>query len=74
MQLKERYESMNKLKETRFRKEKSQLQLYLETGIAPCIISWIENGRWNPSEKEKIKLANALNTEVDWLFPKENNI
>ena len=64
----------NRLKEARFKKGKSQLQLFKETNIWPARISYIENGRWNPSEKEKIKLADALNVEEDWLFPKENNI
>ena len=63
---------MNRLREARSKRRKSQLKLYLEIGITPCIISWIENGRWNPSEEEKVKLANALHVEVDWLFPKES--
>lgn len=66
-------EKMNRLREARSKRRKSQLKLYLETGITPCVISWIENGRWNPTETQKIKLANALHVEVDWLFSKENN-
>jgi len=64
---------MNRLREGRFKKKKSQLKLYLESGVTPCIISWIETGRWNPTETQKIKLANALGVEVDWLFPKKNH-
>jgi transcriptional regulator with XRE-family HTH domain len=64
---------MNRLREVRSNRRKSQLKLYLETGITPCIISWIENGRWNPSDEEEAKLAKALNVEKDWLFPKEGN-
>ena len=64
---------MNRLKEARFKKNQTQLRLYLETGITPCVISWIENGRWNPSDEEEAKLAKALNVEKDWLFPKEGN-
>ena len=65
---------MNKLREGRFRRKKSQLKLYLESGVTPCIISWIECGRWNPSEEQKLKLANALGFEVSWMFPEENNM
>lgn len=68
-----RRKKMNRLREARSKRRKSQLKLYLETGVVPCIISWIENGRWNPTEIQKIKLANALSVEVDWLFPKEDN-
>lgn len=64
---------MNRLREARFKKKQTQLRLYLETGITPCVISWIENGRWNPSEEEKEKLAKALGVERDWLFPKEDS-
>jgi transcriptional regulator with XRE-family HTH domain len=64
---------MNRLKEARFKKKQTQLRLYLETGITPCVISWIENGRWNPSDEEEAKLAKALSVEKDWLFPKEGN-
>jgi len=64
---------MNRLREARSKRRKSQLKLYLETGVVPCIISWIENGRWNPSKEQKLKLANALGFEVSWMFPGENN-
>ena len=64
---------MNRLKEARFKRNKSQLELYQEIGIWPCIISWIENGRWNPSDEEEAKLAKALTVERDWLFPKEDS-
>lgn len=61
----------NRLKEARFKKGKSQLQLFKETNIWPARISYIENGRWNPTEREKIKLSNALGVDKDWLFPEE---
>ena len=64
---------MNRIKEARFKKRKSQIQLFKETGIWPSKISYIENGYWNPSEAEKTKLANCLDVEKDWLFPKEDN-
>jgi transcriptional regulator with XRE-family HTH domain len=59
---------MNRLKEARFKRNKSQLELYQEIGIWPSKISYIENGYWNPSEEEKEKLAKALGVKKDWLF------
>lgn len=59
---------MNRLREARFKKRKSQLQLFKQTGIWPSKISYIENGYWNPSEKEKKKLARALGVTKNWLF------
>ncbi len=59
---------MNRLREARSKRRKSQLKLYLETGITPCVISWIENGRWNPTEIQKKKLAKALGVQKNWLF------
>jgi len=61
---------MNRLKEERFKKSKTQIQLFKETGIWPSKISYIENGYWNPSEKEKKKLARALGVTKYWLFLK----
>jgi len=62
---------MNRLKEARFKKRKSQIQLFKETGIWPSKISYIENGYWNPSEEEKEKLAKALGVKKEWLFPEK---
>lgn len=64
---------MNRLRQTRFEKKKSQLKIYKETGIFPSYISWIESGRLNPTETEKTKIANCLGVEKDWLFPKKNH-
>jgi len=62
-------EKMNRLREARFKKNKTQIQLFIDTGICQSKISYIENGYWIASEEEKIKLANALGVEKDWLFP-----
>jgi len=64
---------MNRLKETRFGKGKSQLKVYLETGIWPSRISEIENGHRIPTESEKVKLANALEVEKGFLFPPDES-
>ncbi|MHA2217640.1 MAG: helix-turn-helix domain-containing protein [Candidatus Hodarchaeales archaeon] len=62
---------MNRLKETRFRKGKTQIQLFKETGIWASRISYIENGYMKPRKKEKQMLAEALCVDENWLFPKQ---
>ena len=62
----------NRLKEARFFANKPQIKLWLETGIHYSTISRIECGYIEPTEKQKRKLAKALNVDKDWLFPKEN--
>ncbi|TET67044.1 MAG: XRE family transcriptional regulator [Candidatus Aminicenantes bacterium] len=64
---------MNRVREGRFLRKKSQLKLYLESGVTPCVISWIECGRWNATREQQIKLAGALGFEVGWLFPEGDN-
>ena len=64
---------MNRVKEARFKKGKTQIQLFKETSIWSSRISYIENGHMNPSEEEKKKLSDALDVKKDWLFPKEGN-
>ena len=61
----------NRLRETRFFANKPQIQLWLETGIHYSTISRIECGYLNPTFEQKTKLAEALNVNVDWLFPLE---
>jgi len=59
---------MNRLREARFKAEKTQVQIALLTGIPQPKISFIENGYWKPSEEEKEKLAKALGVKKGWLF------
>ena len=61
---------MNRLKEIRFKKCKTQIQLFKDTGIWPSRVSYIENGYMEAKEAEKIKLSKALGVKKDWLFPK----
>ena len=63
---------MNKIKEARFKKNITQIELYKRTGIWPSRLSLIERKYIEASKAEKIKLADALNVEEDWLFPKQN--
>jgi len=59
--------------EARFRLKKPQIVLGLETDIHYTTISRIECGYIEPTEKQKNKIAQALNVDPDWLFPKENS-
>lgn len=61
----------NKIKEARFFKGKSQIQLWLKTGIHYSTISRIECGYIKPSEEQKKKMAKVLGVKVDWLFPEK---
>ena len=59
---------MHKLKEVRFFKRVSQPLLALKTGIQQSRISLIENSLATPREKEKEKIAEALNVSAEDLF------
>jgi len=61
----------NRLKEARFFKRKTQVQLFLETGIHFSTISRIEGGYVNPSNEQREKLACVLGVDEGWLFPKD---
>ena len=62
---------MNRVHEVRTKTRKTQAQISSLTGLAQPYISYIERGFWNPTDEEKIKIANALGVEVGWLFPNE---
>jgi len=61
----------NRLKEARLRAMKSQIRLWLETGVHFSTISRIECGYLDASPDQKGKLAAALRVDVDWLFPSQ---
>ena len=63
----------NRLKEARFFAKKPQIQLWVETGIHYSTISRLECGYLQPSEEQKVKLANALGVKTKWLFPEEKS-
>ena len=48
----------------------NQTELAFHAGLAPSVISQIENGKRSPSASTLEKLAKALNVEVGDLFPK----
>lgn len=57
--------SKKSLREVRFDKKKTQLQVMLASGVAMSRISQIENGKFIPSDDEKKALAKALEIPVD---------
>jgi transcriptional regulator with XRE-family HTH domain len=62
---------INKLKEVRFFKGKSQMRLQLETGINASLISRIECGYIQPTKEQMRKLSRALRISISKLFPPE---
>ena len=59
--------------EARFQLKKPQIVLAFETGIHYSTISRIECGYLRPTKEQKVKLAEALEVKVDWLFPDNKN-
>lgn len=60
---------MNRLRQARLKIDMSQLELMKKTRIYFSTISRIERGWLKPSEEQKKKLAEALNVQINWLFP-----
>ena len=57
------------LKELRFKKNKTQWDLFREAGVHQSKISLIERGYVRPTRKEKMRIAEVLGvaaTEIDW--------
>jgi putative transcriptional regulator len=59
---------MNCVKEYRKRENLSQLELAKKIEVARQTINLIENDKYNPSLDLCIKLAKALNTDLNTLF------
>jgi transcriptional regulator with XRE-family HTH domain len=60
---------MNQLREIRFVRRLTQMNIFQRTGIWPSKLSAIENGFISPTEAEKIQLADVLGMDKDWIFP-----
>jgi transcriptional regulator with XRE-family HTH domain len=58
------------VKRLRQEREWNQTELAYHAGLAPSVISQIENGKRDPSARTLRKLAAALGVEVGDLFPK----
>lgn len=59
---------MNRVKEFRQKQGFSQLALAQQIGVARQTINLIENNKYNPSLDLCIKLAKALDTDLNSLF------
>lgn len=63
---------MNRVAEYRKLSGLSQLALSKEIGVARQTVNLIENDKYNPSLDLCIKLAKALNTDLNTLFWEDN--
>jgi transcriptional regulator with XRE-family HTH domain len=61
---------MLEVKRLRKEREWNQTELAYHAGLAPSVISQIENGKRDPTARTLRKLAEALGVEVGDLFPK----
>ena len=61
---------MLEVKRLRLAREWNQTELAFHAGLAPSVISEIENGKRDPSARTLRKLAEALEVDVAELFPK----
>ncbi len=61
---------MLEVKRLRQAREWNQTELAYHAGLAPSVISQIENGKRDPSARTLRKLADALKVDVADLFPK----
>lgn len=59
---------MNRVRELRQSRKLSQLALAKEVGVARQTINLIENNKYNPSLDLCLKLAYALETDLNTLF------
>ena len=59
---------MNRVRELRQSRKLSQLTLAKEVGVARQTINLIENDKYNPSLDLCLKLAYALETDLNTLF------
>ena len=59
---------MNRVRELRQSRKLSQLALAKEVGVARQTINLIENDKYNPSLDLCLKLADALETDLNTLF------
>lgn len=64
---------MNKLRELRFLKGLTQIELEKRTGVHRTSISPIENGYVEPSPEQKKKLAEALDVDIVDIWPQTSS-
>ena len=64
---------INRLKELRFYKEKTQLQVQMETGIEQALLSKYENGVRVPPTETLIILADYYDVSMDYIMGRTDN-
>lgn len=62
---------MLEVKQLRLARKWNQTELAYHAGLAPSVISEIENGKRDPSARTLRKLAEAFGVDVADLFPKD---
>ena len=64
---------IRRLKELRFYKEKSQLQVQMETGIEQALLSKYENGLRIPPTDTLMILADYYGVSMDYIMGRTDN-
>ena len=64
---------ISRLKELRFYKEKTQLQVQMETGIEQALLSKYENGLRVPPTETLIILADYYGVSMDYIMGRTDN-
>ena len=64
---------LNRLKELRFYKEKTQLQVQMETGIEQALLSKYENGVRVPPTETLVILADYYDVSMDYIMGRTDN-
>ena len=64
---------ISRLKELRFYKEKTQLQVQMETGIEQALLSKYENGVRVPPTETLIILADYYDVSMDYIMGRTDN-
>jgi len=59
------------MKESRFYAGKTQMDLFVETGIHYSTISRIECGYLKSTDDQRKQIAESLDVQPSWLFPEE---
>lgn len=64
---------INRLKELRIYKEKTQLQVQMETGIEQALLSKYENGVRVPPTETLVILADYYGVSMDYIMGRTDN-
>ena len=64
---------INRLKKLRVKKEKTQLQVQMETGIEQALLSKYENGVRVPPTETLVILADYYDVSMDYIMGRTDN-